>query len=160
MEKQENLTSIVHISYTEGYIIALCNDSSMWRKISDFAHINSKYWECINNGDSSFNKPYREDTSPKLQEPGLNIPIESLFYIQNGFVGNAVSWWGIDGKGYTTDITKAGKYTEEWVLKQVNSRPQDVAWLCSHIDSNEQARKLIIDYQYLDPMYCVKGITK
>jgi hypothetical protein len=38
---------------------------------------------------------------------------QELYYIQNGYVGNAILWWGVDSKGYTTDITKAGKYTKE-----------------------------------------------
>jgi len=34
---------------------------------------------------------------------------EKLYYIQNVYVGNAILWWAIDSKGYTTDIGKAGK---------------------------------------------------
>lgn len=73
-----------------------------------------------------------------------------LYYIQNGFVGNAVSWWGINSNGYTTDLTKAGKYTKEETIIIIRRRPEDRAWSCRYIDNNEKAKKLIIDGQYLD----------
>ncbi len=81
---------------------------------------------------------------------------QELYYIQNGYVGNAILWWGIDSKGYTTDITKAGKYTKEQA-KEIIQRPQDVAWLCKHVDNNEAAKKLIIDVQYLKRRYRLVG---
>jgi hypothetical protein len=84
---------------------------------------------------------------------------EELYYIQNGYVGNAILWWGIDSKGYTTDITKAGKYTKEEAEKIIQ-RPQDIAWLCEHIDNNEKAKKLTIDIQYLNTNYRLVGKTK
>jgi len=84
---------------------------------------------------------------------------EEMYYIQNGYVGNAILWWGIDSKGYTTDITKAGKYTKEEAEKIIQ-RPQDIAWLCEHIDNNEKAKKLTIDIQYLNTNYRLVGKTK
>ena len=81
---------------------------------------------------------------------------QELYYIQNGYVGNAILWWGIDSKGYTTDITKAGKYTKE-EAKKIIQRPQGVAWLCKHVDNNEAAKKLIIDGQYLKRRYRLIG---
>lgn len=72
-----------------------------------------------------------------------------LYYIQNGYVGNAILWWGINGRGYTTNFTEAGKYTYA-EAKEIIKRPQDRAWLCSYVDKNEKAKKLIIDGQYLD----------
>ena len=36
-----------------------------------------------------------------------------MYYIQNGYVGNAILWWAENSRGYTTDFTKAGKYTKE-----------------------------------------------
>jgi len=71
-----------------------------------------------------------------------------LYYIQNGYVGNAILWWGVNSQGYTTDISKAGKYTKE-EAKNIIQRPEDTAWLCSYIDNNIEARKTIIDGQYL-----------
>ena len=29
---------------------------------------------------------------------------DKQFYIQNGWIGNAILWWGIDSKGYTTKL--------------------------------------------------------
>ena len=73
---------------------------------------------------------------------------ERQYYIQNGYVGNAVLWWGVDGRGYTTDFKEAGKYTSSQA-KEIIKRPQDIAWLCSYVDKNIKAQKLIIDGQYL-----------
>lgn len=81
---------------------------------------------------------------------------QDLYYIQNGYVGNAILWWGIDSKGYTTDITKAGRYTKEEAQKIIQ-RPKDIAWLCKHIDNNNEARKLIVDMQYLNKRYRLIG---
>jgi nitrogen fixation-related uncharacterized protein len=81
---------------------------------------------------------------------------EKLYYIQNGYIGNAVLWWGIDSKGYTTDFEKAGKYTKE-EAKRIIQRPEDRAWECNYVDKNIKARKLIIDGQYLDSKKCLKG---
>jgi hypothetical protein len=50
---------------------------------------------------------------------------EKLFYIQNkGFVGNCLLWWGPEGKGYTTDLDKAGKYTVAEAIRRCSSRPE------------------------------------
>lgn len=79
-----------------------------------------------------------------------------LYYIQNGWVGNAILWWAIDSKGYTTEIDKAGKFTKEQA-KEIINRPEDRAWECSHVDSCLEARKTIIDGQYLNIKKCLKG---
>jgi len=84
---------------------------------------------------------------------------EKLYYIQNGYVGNAILWWAIDSKGYTTDIGKVGKYTKE-EAKKIIQRPQDIAWECNYIDKNETARKTIIDAQYLSSKKCLYGKRK
>lgn len=84
---------------------------------------------------------------------------EKLYYIQNGYVGNAILWWGIDSKGYTTDINKAGKYSKEETIKIIQ-RPQDIAWLCSYIDNNKLAKRTIIDSQYLNKRYRLVGKQK
>jgi hypothetical protein len=84
---------------------------------------------------------------------------EQLYYIQNGYVGNAILWWGIDSKGYTTDIRQAGKYTKE-VAKSIIKRPEDIAWSCEYIDRNESAKKIVVDCQYLNPRYRLVGKRK
>lgn len=40
---------------------------------------------------------------------------EELYYLQDSrdFVGNNILWWAKDGKGYTTDISKAHVYSKE-----------------------------------------------
>ena len=78
---------------------------------------------------------------------------EQMYYIQNaGYLGNAMIWWGVDGKGYTVDIRKAGKYTKERA-KRICTRLEDTAWECEYIDNLEKAKKLIIDSQYPDRKY-------
>jgi hypothetical protein len=79
---------------------------------------------------------------------------QELFYIQDTrtYLGNAVMWWGIDGSGYTCDITQAGKYTRE-KAEGICQRPSDKAWSCDYIDGNSKAHKTIIDVQYLDKSY-------
>lgn len=74
---------------------------------------------------------------------------EKMYYIQNGYVGNAILWWAENSRGYTTDFTKAGKYTKE-EAKSIIQRPCDIAWECSHVDNCKEAQKLIIDGQYLN----------
>jgi len=84
---------------------------------------------------------------------------KDLYYIQNGYVGNAILWWAIDGKGYTTEISKAGKFTKD-EAKKIIQRPQDVAWLCKHVDRNDKAKKTIVDSQYLNRRYRMIGLRK
>jgi len=73
-----------------------------------------------------------------------------MYYIRNeGYVGNALIWWGVDGKGYTTDIRQAGKFTLERALN-ICKRPQDSAYEVEYIDNLLSAQKLIIDCQYVD----------
>lgn len=75
--------------------------------------------------------------------------MEGKYYIRNeGFVGNAIIWWGENGKGYTTDIRKAGKYTLEQAEK-ICKRDEDTAYKCEYIDNLMEGQKLIIDSQYL-----------
>jgi len=70
------------------------------------------------------------------------------YYIQNGYVGNAILWWGQNHSGYTTDINLAGRYTKE-EAEGIIKRPEDRAWPCSYIDENTECKKLIVDVQYL-----------
>jgi hypothetical protein len=57
---------------------------------------------------------------------------EPLFYVQDtrGTVGNSVSWWAPDGKGYTTHIDRAGKYTEN----DRSWRDTDKLWPVAEVD--------------------------
>ena len=72
------------------------------------------------------------------------------YYIQNGYVGNAICWWRAKGKGYTSDFNEAGRYSEEEAKKISDGRKQDIAWDCDYVDNCKSAHKLIIDGQYLN----------
>lgn len=81
-------------------------------------------------------------------------PDDETFYIQNGYVGNSVLWWAINGNGYTVDLEKAHEYTKDEVISHfVNSRPDDVIWAASHV--RQHIRKHV-DGQYLNLEYCVR----
>lgn len=84
---------------------------------------------------------------------------EKLYYIQNGWVGNAVLWWAKDSKGYTTEIKNAGRFTKA-ETQQIIKRPQDIAWECDHVDNCLAAHKLVIDGQYLNRRYRLIGKKK
>jgi hypothetical protein len=79
------------------------------------------------------------------------FPDDALFYIQNGYVGNAVCWWGLNSAGYVTNIDKAQTYSKAEVLERfVNGREEDRIWEASHV---RQAIKRVVDSQFLDPAY-------
>ena len=79
----------------------------------------------------------------------LFVEITDLYYIRNeGYLGNALIWWGKEGNGYTPDILKAEKYTKERA-ESICKRPQDTAYKCSYIDNLHESHKLIIDSQYV-----------
>jgi hypothetical protein len=90
-----------------------------------------------------------------LKELTENLP--KLYYIQNGYIGNAILWWRINSKGYTTDIKLAHKFTEEEAIKIISNKEKgNFAWECKHVDKNEEAKKLIIDGQYLNQDFKLK----
>lgn len=48
------------------------------------------------------------------------------YYVQErGFVGDCALWWGKNRRGYVTDLSEAGLYTEEEVRQM---RKTDVGW--------------------------------
>jgi hypothetical protein len=104
-----------------------------------------------------------ENNKITSSESGLSrdVPGEGpMYYIQNGYVGNAVMWWATNRSGYVTDIRQAGRYTEEQ-MKDITKRPQDIGWPCEYVDAlGMPARKEIIDGQHLDQVLCFKGNTK
>jgi hypothetical protein len=76
-----------------------------------------------------------------------------MFYIQNGYVGNSILWWALNGSGYTTDLNKAQKYSKAEVIKRfVGGRSEDKIWLSSHVEQNIRTH---VDSQYLDGKYKV-----
>lgn len=76
-----------------------------------------------------------------------DFPDGSKFYVQNGYVGNSVLWWGKDGNGYTTELSKAELYTKDDILSKIKSwRKEDVIWEASHVMDNIRSH---VDSQYL-----------
>lgn len=79
------------------------------------------------------------------------FPDGTNFYVQNGYVGNSVLWWGLRSSGYTTDLSKAELYTKEEVLQRfVNGREEDRIWEAKHVLEN---RRQHVDGQYLNSQY-------
>jgi hypothetical protein len=77
--------------------------------------------------------------------------MDKLYYIQHGYVGNAMCWWRKGDKGYSTNLSEAGIYPEAEAKRQAARRPgEDTAWPCDYINGNERAHKTIIDAQYCD----------
>lgn len=67
----------------------------------------------------------------------LKYPEEEHFYVQNGYVGNSILWWAKDGKGYTTNIDRAHKFTRQETLDNfVTSKKDYKPWPASHIEEN------------------------
>ena len=65
---------------------------------------------------------------------------EELYYLQDsrGYVGNDMLFWAKDGKGYTTDISRAHVYTKSDAVSQHNCRETDIPWLKSYIDAKSR----------------------
>ena len=82
-----------------------------------------------------------------------NIPEDELFYVQDGrgYIGNSISWWGLNSCGYTTDITKAQKYTKAEIIARFSAgRETDVIWVASNVDKNVSTH---VDSQRIDRDY-------
>lgn len=76
-----------------------------------------------------------------------------MYYIQNtdaGYLGNAIIFWGLNSRGYTANLDKAQKFTEEEAKKICNGNPEkNKAWAVDYIDNNEGIQR-IVDSQYLE----------
>jgi hypothetical protein len=77
-----------------------------------------------------------------------NLDKEKTYYIQDArsYVGNAVLWWGLNGCGYVTDLSKAHKYTWE-ELRDFEPRDTDIIWESEHV---EKAVRKYLDMQGLN----------
>ena len=85
---------------------------------------------------------------------------EELYYIQNGYLGNAILWWRKNSCGYTVNIKNAGKYTRDKTIAIINNRPnKDSAWLCSYIDNNVKAQVLTVENNNLDNSFKLTNKT-
>ena len=65
-----------------------------------------------------------------------NLPEDDTYYVQDrrSYVGNSILWWAKGGNGYTTDITKAHKYSKSDLQK--SWRDTDIIWSAEHVDKN------------------------
>lgn len=75
-------------------------------------------------------------------------PDDGLCYVQDSrsYVGNCPLWWRPEGKGYTTNLDDAGRYTFDEAMRMHESRSTDIPWLCREIDP---IRRATVDAQYL-----------
>lgn len=81
---------------------------------------------------------------------------EQLFYLQDsrGYVGNDVLWWAKDGKGYTTDLSKAHTYTKADAVAQYEMRETDIPWPKDYIDAKTRPA---VDMQYIKRTEALEG---
>lgn len=83
------------------------------------------------------------------QEFTLSIKDDGLYVVQDsrGYVGNAMSFWGHNGSGYTTNFNKAGKFTKEKALAIHNAhKDRTHIWPVKYM---QQRLIQIIDSQYV-----------
>ncbi len=75
------------------------------------------------------------------------------YYIQNtcaGFLGNSIVFWAIDSRGYTPDLQKSHKFTEEEAKEICQGNPvKNKAWPVEYIENNVGIQR-VIDSQFLD----------
>lgn len=80
--------------------------------------------------------------------------IEEQYYIHSGdYVGNAMLWWALDSKGYTTDLDKAQKFSLDEAKLILNNKRGDVAYSVDYI--NHRTSKTV-DMQYISPNESLK----
>ena len=79
-----------------------------------------------------------------------------MFYIQDSrsYVGNDILWWCPAGRGYTTDLSKAGLYTLEEAQAQHNCRHTDIPWPKEYI---EVRTRPAVDVQYVNRSEALEG---
>lgn len=79
------------------------------------------------------------------------MAIEKLkeYYLQDTrqMVGNDILWWAKDGRGYTTDISRAHIFTEKEAFRQQEARDTDRPWPKDYIDGKTRPA---VDFQYVD----------
>jgi hypothetical protein len=80
-----------------------------------------------------------------------------MFYLQDSrsYVGNDMLFWGIDGRGYTTDLRHAAQFTLEDAARQNRSRETDIPWPVAYIDARQ---KPVVDMQTCKRSEALEGI--
>lgn len=78
------------------------------------------------------------------------------FYLQDSrsYVGNDMVFWAQDGKGYTTDVSKAHVFSQEKALSQHRARSTDVPWPKAYIDA---ATRPAVDTQHTNITTALEG---
>lgn len=79
-----------------------------------------------------------------------------LFYLQDSrsYVGNDVLWWAKNGKGYTTDLSKAHVYSKAEAVRQHEMRETDIPWPKDYIDAKTRPA---VDMQYIKRAEALEG---
>lgn len=89
---------------------------------------------------------YQKTESPTSSDAGKD---DGKWYLQDtrSYVGNDVLWWAKDGKGYTTDVSKAHVYERDAAFRQAAMRGTDRAWPKAYIDGKTRPA---VDMQYIN----------
>lgn len=70
-----------------------------------------------------------------------------LFLLQDSrsYVGNDMLFW-MEGGGYTTDVSKAERFTQEKAVDQNQCRETDIPWPVEYIEAKTRPA---VDFQYV-----------
>ena len=79
---------------------------------------------------------------------GITGPV-CEYYVQDTrqIVGNDLMWWAIDGKGYTSDISRAEVWGKEEAFEQCEMTPHFRPWPKDYIDRRTRPA---VDVQYVN----------
>lgn len=71
------------------------------------------------------------------------------FYIQDSrnVVGNSILWWGVEGEGYTTDVSRARVLTRAEAVAQNACRETDIPWAKAYVDARTRP---VVDVQFVN----------
>lgn len=66
-----------------------------------------------------------------------SVIMSESFLLQESrqYVGHCLLWWGPNGNGYVSDISKAQRYTREEAISANQSRHTDIPWPASLVES-------------------------
>lgn len=82
------------------------------------------------------------------EQPQITGP-DSLYYVQDTrqIVGNDMLWWAIDGKGYTTDLSRAEVWKKDAAFRRCQMSTHFKPWPKEYID---QRTRPAVDVQYVN----------